>query len=67
MKIKNCTGKETLEIHKVGGDFWISALNENGACIFCISLEMKKPYHKTYKKVELLFNELKNLLKGQEE
>ena len=68
MKIKNCNGKEALTIRQVGGDFWILVSDpETGIIKFATSFEMKKPYYKTYEKVERLFSELKKVLVGQEE
>ena len=58
--IYDCRKKETLEIKRKGGDLEILIEDLNGKTIYTGWYKMKKPYQKTFSKIQAIFNFLEN-------
>ena len=63
IKILDCRGKEYLEVERFGGDIKLTVKDRVTKEVkFVFVVQMKEPAHRTYEKIETLFQELKKYL-----
>ena len=66
-KIFDCRRKEILITRRVGGDFELSFVDsQTGAKMYVAWFEMKKPWMKSCRELEALFDKMKIHLEDQE-